>query len=361
MISCGSQFFGNRFLQTLFLSASLLSRNAVSDDTPRSLPDWLPSSAIELKPDATLLIAEGGGIEEFKLNNLDTGKHYFVRVKLVNMLSKATSAKEIHSSCGCMVAASSSEIVEPKSESHFVAYIKPQLNSGPYGKTVTVTFDSGVKLMVLLTATFVSPFSLERHSAVIPEEMKTLEMAVMLNAPMERLQQLGFETEMGYLKCPEQTFPKDDYGRHVLKLDVSDEMHKHLRVAGTLVEVVKVIDRGTKKPICALSISLRSESVFRIKPSRVVLKKVGDKFIGEVLVFGDWEMHPVKENELVLLDLRDSVPLDLSIAVKATNKKFAKLEFSTQSKLVTPEGSNFVVSNGEFHFGFLDSLVFDGE
>ena len=117
MISCGSQFFGNRFLQTLFLSASLLSRNAVSDDTPRSLPDWLPSSAIELKPDATLLIAEGGGIEEFKLNNLDTGKHYFVRVKLVNMLSKATSAKEIHSSCGCMVAASSSEIVEPKSES----------------------------------------------------------------------------------------------------------------------------------------------------------------------------------------------------------------------------------------------------
>ncbi len=351
------------FRSSFFLLTLLIASNGVSDDidTPSSLPDWLPSTAIELKPDTKLLVAEVGGIEEYKLNNLDTGKHYFVRVKFVNMLSKATSAKEIQSSCGCMVAASSSQIVEPKSESHFIAYIKPQLTPGPYGKTVTVTFDSGVKLMVLLTATFVSPISLESHSAIIPEGMKTLEIPVHLNVPIDKIQQLVFSTEMGYLKVPEQIFSKDDDGKCVLQFDVSDEMHKQLRVSGSLAEVVRVNDRETKKTICAMSVSLRNESVFRLKPSRVVMKRVGDKFYGEVLVFGDWEKYPVEEHELILLDLVRDRPMDLLITVKSSTKKVAKLEFSAQTKLAIPEGANFVVSNSVSRFGFVDSLVFDGE
>lgn len=236
------QIIANCFVQPCFFLALLLVEDAVGGDTFSSLPDWLPSSAIELKPNAKLLVAEGGGIEELKLNNLDTGKHYFVRVKYVNMLGKATSAKEIHSSCGCMVAASSSEIVQPKSESQFIAYIKPQLTPGPYGKTITVTFDSGVVLMVLLSAKFVSPVSLESHSAIIPEVTKTLELPVQLNVPLDSIHQLGFSTEMGYLKLHVQSLEKDDTGRHFLKFDVSEEMHKHLRVAGTVVELVKVFD-----------------------------------------------------------------------------------------------------------------------
>lgn len=361
MFFCCRQILANRFVQQCCFLALFLASNAVSDDSVHALPDWLPGSAIELKPDVKFLVAEGGGVEELKLNNLDTGKHYFVRVKFVNMLSNATSAKEIHSSCGCMVAASSSEIVQPKSESQFIAYIKPQLTPGPYGKTVTVTFDSGVVLMVLLSAKFVSPVSLESNSAVIPEDTKTLELPVQLNVPLDRIHQLVFSTEIGYLKLQVQALAKDGTGRHFLRFDVSEEMHKHLRVAGKVIEVVKVFDLETKKPICAFSVSLRSESVFRIKPSRAVLKKVGDHFIGEVLVFGDSEKYPLNENKLVLLVLGEDRPLDLSIEVKSTSRNVTKLEFSTLTRLAIAEGTTFVVSNGVTRYGFLESLVFEGE
>ena len=83
--------------------------------------------------------------------------------------------------------------------------------------------------------------------------MKTLEIPVQLNVPIDKIHQLEFATEMGYLKLPEQTFSKDDDGRCVLKFDVSDDMHKHLRVTGNLTEVVRVNDRETKKAITPMN------------------------------------------------------------------------------------------------------------
>ena len=345
----------NILLQTVILFGLLATSKA------EDLPDFLPKSAIELKSDTKLLVSPAGSIEEVKLNSLETGKHYFIRLRFVNMLGASTSITEIESSCGCMVAAINKQVVEHKSESFFFVYIKPQLKSGPYGKTVTVTFNTGVKVMVLLTASFESPFSLDIESVVLGDETKTIKLSGKINIKEYESRDVDFVTQMGYLNICQPDVPVGHNEVFELSLDVEDATHKNVSVAGSLVEVIQVVDRPSKSVICLLPISLTSDVAFRCKPSRLVMRKDGDKYKGEVLVFGEWEQYISKDMTLRLQDLNRDVPLDVGVTLKWMKNKVAKIELLAEGTDSFFKDSRFAIMNCESRLGVLDSIAFEGE
>lgn len=289
---------GNTERLSAFLFAFIISafsvlfavRNTFGDDYASELTKGIPSDAIEIKSDTQFLFAKGVGPESLKLGKLETGKMYWARIHFINMFDLPFHLEKIHSSCGCLAAARSNDIIKPRGKSFFVVLIKPQLKDVAYAKSVTITSDRGDALQILITADFEQPFELvERvirlgnavNDSKVPLTVKCKGMS-WSDSKIEIESSTGHTRILGVEKVP----TLDEWK---LAIEIPEESRRLAKSGLRLTEIFTVKDQSSNKLVCELEFSVEDSSSFICKPSTVKLALTEDGWVGKATLFGDWQ------------------------------------------------------------------------
>ncbi len=267
----------------------------------------IPDDIVELHSRIKPLLDEGIGPEKVEIGKMNANRWHFIAIRFVNMFDRGIRVSNISSSCGCLVAGNTNELVGSQSEGFVIAVIKPQPRPEVYRKSLTITFDNGLIWPVMISGIFEAEVEFDQETVKIEPLTQEVNLTLTRKFGKRELASLTLESQNGNIICRKTELIDRD--RVKATFSVASETR---RSPFALSEQVIVRDKNSGEVVCELIVGIDIESGIQCRPRRILMKKAGDKFQGQFYLLGDLESYKRDLNCEVTNNMGD--PITCSIA-----------------------------------------------